>query len=108
MVLTNPENNGSDILNAAFAAEKLVDVQFGADIPVTETGFKDTVRVDPGTIVEVEAQFKGHLGRYLYHCHLLEHEDHDMMRQFIVTRPDMMHHAMHIPGSIGTKPFTSV
>ncbi|MCB1970695.1 MAG: multicopper oxidase domain-containing protein [Geminicoccaceae bacterium] len=28
-------------------------------------------------------------GPALYHCHLLEHEDHDMMRQFVVIRNDM-------------------
>jgi hypothetical protein len=26
----------------------------------------------------------GFTGRYMYHCHLLEHEDHDMMRPFLV------------------------
>ncbi|RLL52223.1 hypothetical protein D8Y20_07400 [Mariprofundus sp. EBB-1] len=65
-----------------------------------EICFKDTVRVNPGEIVEVDATFDGYCGRYVYHCHLLEHEDHDMMRQFVVTRDDVMHHGM--PGiSVG-------
>ncbi len=102
--LRQPGENASDILNPSFAKNFMVNVDVGQDLPVAETGFKDTVRVDPGTIVEVVAQFKGFLGRYLYHCHLLEHEDHDMMRQFVVTRPDMRHHAMHVPGSIGKIP----
>ena len=54
-----------------------------------EKGLKDTVRMNPGEMVEVIAKFDEHCGRYVYHCHLLEHEDHDMMRQFIVTRSDL-------------------
>jgi FtsP/CotA-like multicopper oxidase with cupredoxin domain len=51
---------------------------------------KDTIRMNPGEMVEIIARFEEHCGRYVYHCHLLEHEDHDMMRQFIVTRNDLM------------------
>jgi spore coat protein A len=49
-----------------------------------EAGWKDTVRVDPGEIVRVIARFDDYLGLYAYHCHILEHEDHEMMRQFQV------------------------
>jgi spore coat protein A len=51
----------------------------------TERGYKDTVRVEPGEIVRVIARFEDYVGRYAYHCHLLEHEDHGMMRQFETT-----------------------
>jgi spore coat protein A len=44
--------------------------------------WKDTVRVDAGTRVRVIARFQDHAGRFPYHCHLLDHEDHEMMRQF--------------------------
>ena len=47
-------------------------------------GWKDTVRVNPGELVSIAARFDGFTGRYMYHCHLLEHEDHDMMRPFVV------------------------
>lgn len=50
-------------------------------VPV-EAGWKDTVRVEPGEIVRVIARFTDYKGRFPYHCHILEHEDHDMMRQF--------------------------
>ncbi len=49
-----------------------------------ELGWKDTVRVNPGEMVSIAATFDGFTGRYMYHCHILEHEDHDMMRPFIV------------------------
>jgi spore coat protein A len=49
-----------------------------------EMGWKDTVQVPGGQITEVIARFDGYTGRYPYHCHILEHEDNDMMRQFEV------------------------
>lgn len=47
-----------------------------------ERGWKDTVRVDPDSITRVIARFTDYTGKYAYHCHILEHEDHEMMRQF--------------------------
>ena len=49
-----------------------------------EVGWKDTVAVQPGETVRVLVQFTGYLGTYVFHCHHLEHEDHDMMGQFEV------------------------
>lgn len=57
----------------------------GALPPSVERGWKDTVRVAPGETVDVLATFSGHTGTFIYHCHNLEHEDHDMMAQFRVT-----------------------
>ncbi|MEY9872616.1 FtsP/CotA-like multicopper oxidase with cupredoxin domain [Streptacidiphilus sp. MAP12-33] len=48
------------------------------------TGWKDVMRVPPGTMVTLAGQFRGASGRYMYHCHILEHEDAGMMRQFAV------------------------
>lgn len=45
-----------------------------------ETGFKDTVRADGGKITRIVMHFKEHPGDFVWHCHVLEHEDHDMMR----------------------------
>ena len=51
-------------------------------------GWNDVIRVDPGNIVEVAVRFDLP-GRYVYHCHILEHEDTEMMRPFVVTVTDM-------------------
>ena len=48
-----------------------------------ETGFKDTVIAYPGEITRIKATFDLP-GRYVWHCHILEHEDHEMMRPYIV------------------------
>jgi cysteine-rich repeat protein len=50
--------------------------------PSHEAGWKDTVRVQRSEIVRVIARFESYTGKFPYHCHILEHEDHEMMRQF--------------------------
>ena len=49
----------------------------------TEAGWKDTVQVPPGEVVRIVATFN-RKGRYVWHCHILSHEDHEMMRPFEV------------------------
>ena len=44
-----------------------------------ERGWKDTVAIDDGEGVEVMMRWSGYRGRYLLHCHNVEHEDHSMM-----------------------------
>jgi hypothetical protein len=52
--------------------------------PANEMGWKDTVQSPPGKITRVIARFDDYAGLFPYHCHILEHEDHEMMRQFRV------------------------
>jgi FtsP/CotA-like multicopper oxidase with cupredoxin domain len=47
-------------------------------------GWKDTVDIRPYEVVEVLARFVGYRGRYMIHCHNLEHEDMAMMANFQV------------------------
>jgi multicopper oxidase len=51
-----------------------------------EVGRKETVIAYPGEITRVVAKFDLP-GRYVWHCHILHHEDHDMMRPFEVRAP---------------------
>jgi FtsP/CotA-like multicopper oxidase with cupredoxin domain len=55
-----------------------------------ERGLKDTIRVNPNEIVEIAVRFTNYSGRYMYHCHILEHEDRDMMRPFVTMAPELM------------------
>jgi spore coat protein A len=48
-----------------------------------ETGFKDTVIAYPGEITRVKARFDTP-GFYVWHCHIVEHEDNEMMRPYHV------------------------
>lgn len=45
-----------------------------------EHGRKDTVSATPGEVTSVAMHFKDHAGDFVWHCHILEHEDNDMMR----------------------------
>jgi spore coat protein A len=60
-----------------------------------EAGFKDVVKANPGQVTVIRARFKlpstalsgGKLvkeQRYVHHCHIVEHEDNDMMERFVV------------------------
>jgi FtsP/CotA-like multicopper oxidase with cupredoxin domain len=49
---------------------------------INDAGWTDTVLVLPGESVRVQVTFSKHSGLYLYHCHILEHEDMGMMRNF--------------------------
>jgi spore coat protein A len=48
-----------------------------------ETGFKDTVIAYPGEVTRIKARFDI-AGRYVWHCHIVEHEDNEMMRPYDV------------------------
>jgi spore coat protein A len=62
----------------------------GEIIPLApeELGWEDTVFVGPGEKVRVMVKYEQFAGKFVWHCHLLEHEDSEMMRPFrIVGRP---------------------
>jgi len=49
-----------------------------------ESGWKDTVQAHPGMVTRIIMRFEGFTGRYVWHCHILEHEDNEMMRPYDV------------------------
>ncbi|HSP77561.1 MAG TPA: multicopper oxidase, partial [Myxococcaceae bacterium] len=51
--------------------------------PPEEQGWKDTVQAHPGEVTRVIARYD-RPGRYAWHCHILSHEDHEMMRPYFV------------------------
>ncbi|TCI42169.1 copper oxidase [Exiguobacterium sp. SH3S2] len=53
--------------------------------PDNERGWKDTVAVAPGEKVKIEMTFK-ETGTFMYHCHILEHEENGMMGQLRVNK----------------------
>jgi len=72
------------------------DVQFqvlsidGGEPPVELRGWKDTVLVAAGQPIRIIARFADYADPnvpYMFHCHLLYHEDQGMMGQFVVVEP---------------------
>lgn len=47
-----------------------------------EAGWKDTVRAAPKSVTRIIVKFEGFTGRYVWHCHIAEHEDNEMMRPY--------------------------
>jgi spore coat protein A len=63
----------------------------------TELGWKDTVRMNPGEVTRIAMKFdmapvpfavppspRTGGNEFVWHCHILEHEEHDMMRPLVV------------------------
>jgi spore coat protein A len=65
----------------------------GKQVPpaADEAGWKDTVRADPGILTRIIIRFEGFVGRYVWHCHLLEHAANEMMRPFEIVAPGRAH-----------------
>jgi spore coat protein A len=64
----------------------LSDVVLGGDATgpaANEAGWKDTAVMLPGQVTRVIARYDRE-GRYVWHCHILSHEDHEMMRPYYV------------------------
>jgi FtsP/CotA-like multicopper oxidase with cupredoxin domain len=84
------------------------DVQFqvigvdGRTPPPHLSGWKDTVYTEPGRTYTVAMRFSGHAdptNPYMYHCHLLHHEDQGMMGQFLVVAPGQQPAPMPMGGT---------
>jgi len=80
---------------------RLNDYLIGLPIPPApeEMGYKDTVKAYPGMVTRTRAKFTlpatslldfncktGSYGSWVYHCHILEHEENDMMLPFTVVK----------------------
>ncbi len=68
---------------------QILDID-GVPPPVELAGWKDTVLVAPGQIVRLMLRFDGTTDAalpYMFHCHILEHEDMGMMGQFYIVEP---------------------
>jgi len=72
----------------------------------SEKGWKDVIQVPQGQMVHVAGQFGGGTGQFMYHCHILQHEDEGMMRPFEVFPAQVMKVDPHMGG--GSHEHTSV
>ncbi|WP_320164043.1 multicopper oxidase domain-containing protein [uncultured Trichococcus sp.] len=78
--------NAQDMMGSMIHPFHIHGVQFqvlsrdGAEPPLNEQGWKDTIAVYPGETVRLAVTFP-EKGVFMYHCHILEHEDNGMMGQ---------------------------
>ncbi|SCL14792.1 Multicopper oxidase with three cupredoxin domains (includes cell division protein FtsP and spore coat protein CotA) [Micromonospora nigra] len=71
----------------------------GPPIERHEEGWKDTFSLWTGEWIRVAGQFEGATGEFMYHCHILDHEDEGMMRPFVVHPPEVARFHLHPGGS---------
>ncbi len=72
----------------AFQTARVVRYTGPAVLPdPSESGWKDTVRALPNMVTRIAIPFEGFPGRYVWHCHVLEHEDNEMMRPYQIVAP---------------------
>lgn len=82
-------DNAPDMMGGMIHPFHLHGVQFkvlnrnGETPPENEKGWKDTIALYPEESVEIEVEFP-EKGIFMYHCHILEHEDNGMMGQVLV------------------------
>lgn len=80
-----PQKSHSDewITGGLLKAEDIILSGDVRDPEDNEKGWKDTAVMLPGEVTRIIAWFN-RTGRYVWHCHILSHEDHEMMRPFEV------------------------
>lgn len=71
--------SGFRVVNLTYDLNTTVDPNDGAPGPYVENAPKDMVSALPGQVTVIRATFDKP-GRYVWHCHILSHEDHEMMR----------------------------
>ncbi|MEU6597613.1 multicopper oxidase family protein [Streptomyces flaveolus] len=85
-----------------------ITVKDSVPIATSESGWKDTVNLMANSMVTIAGQFGTETGRFMYHCHILDHEDEGMMRPIVVMPPqvltlqNMMLKMMNNPGKPAT------
>jgi spore coat protein A len=72
-----------------FGTAKPITVKESIPIGPGEYGWKDTVAVPVNTMVTIAGQFGKQSGRFMYHCHILDHEDGGMMRPLVIMPPSV-------------------
>jgi spore coat protein A len=76
-----PQHDGSEGVGGILTVNSLGGDARGPE--ANEEGWKDTAVMLPGEVTRIIAKFD-RSGRYVWHCHILSHEDHEMMRPYYV------------------------
>ncbi|MCW2956978.1 MAG: Bilirubin oxidase [Thermoleophilia bacterium] len=89
-ILDNPSGGWGHPVHIHLGKFKIVSIHGRKPQPGELEGWQDVVWLGPNQRAVVDHQFFNFTGRYVFHCHNSEHEDHDMMSQFdvggVVTR----------------------
>lgn len=90
---------GEEGWNADNGTTGVLPIPVDSAIDPVRQGMKDTYLIKPGEWVKLLGDFTGATGSFMYHCHILDHEDHTMMRPFVVLPKELMaFHGAHGSG----------
>jgi o-aminophenol oxidase len=82
--------DGTSFDTALGGTTKPIAIKDSVPIATSESGWKDTVNLNANSMVTVAGQFGRETGRFMYHCHILDHEDEGMMRPFVIMPPKVL------------------
>jgi len=82
--------DGSTFDFGKFGTTAPIAIKQSLPIGPGESGWKDTVAVPANTIVTVAGRLGAQTGRFMYHCHILDHEDGGMMRPHVIMPPAVL------------------
>jgi uncharacterized repeat protein (TIGR02543 family) len=79
----------TDTVNGIYTQPQYTNAPASTPTPPAawEAGWKDTIDCPPGMVTRVKAKFDIAGDKYVWHCHILSHEEHDMMRPLVVVGP---------------------
>ncbi|ALC05379.1 multicopper oxidase [Corynebacterium deserti GIMN1.010] len=98
-IVTNDNSDWPHNFHIHDARFKVLSVD-GTDVELFNEGWKDTVGLPPGATARLAVQFGYYpdpTWPYMFHCHMLYHEDQGMMGQFVIVEPG--HRAAEVLGS---------
>lgn len=79
-----PQHDGTEGVGGILLADTIALGGDARPAEPNERGWKDTVVALPGEVTRVITTNFDRPGRYVWHCHILSHEDHEMMRPYHV------------------------
>ena len=104
-MLTRREYTGTELgrfdVGTGGTTEPLPVPANGRPIEKHEEGWKDVFQLRAGEWMTVAGLFEGATGQFMYHCHILDHEDEGMMRPFVVHPPEVARFHIHPGGGHG-------
>ena len=82
-IIAQPFQTHDGLVGAGFRLENIIVDPVKIKVLDAEQGPKDMVLCYPGEVTKIKMKVDK-AGRYVWHCHILSHEDHEMMRPFHV------------------------
>jgi FtsP/CotA-like multicopper oxidase with cupredoxin domain len=85
-VASAPARDSSQVPGTLLPTASLAQDAAARTREMTLNEFKDVVQCPPNVVTRIHISFDGFPGRYLWHCHVQEHEANNMMRPYVILK----------------------